>query len=333
MLIILVGTTLEVGKSSRSYFEEKGYSVIKKYNYYPLDSEHYHYDNYINYTESEVEKCDFKYTIHEGKTGFYKSQIIDAVRGRSNALITMSPDNIEFIREIKASFGEYVMLVYLYIDKHSLETLTRQYVEAEHQVAMRLNKGVELRRMYLDNATLFDKTVIFSADDEFNMEALFAQYDTILNEAEKIQKKANQQLYVELPYTGTQDYIFVSYSHQDERRVLPYLSALQREGFRVWYDEGINKGANWVIFLGERIKHCTNFLLFSSENSVKSDYVHNEINGAMKCGNIKPITVRLDKSEFPFGYEMYISKYQIIFENAENTVSEIVSALNPCTRV
>lgn len=332
MLIILVGGTLDVGKNSREYFEKRGYSVIKKYNYYP-DVDHFHYDSFIHSSKEDVEKCDFKYNIHNGRTGFYKAQIIDAVRGRCNALITMSPENIDFIREIKASFDEYVMLIYLYIDKRSLESLTRKYVEDEIQVDMRIKKGVDLRKMYLKNAPLFDKTVIYSVDEEFNMDALFAQYDIILDEAERIQKKANQRLYVELPYTGNQNYVFVSYAHKDERRVLPYLSALQREGYRIWYDEGINKGSNWAIFLGERIKNCTDFLLFSSENSVNSDFVHNEINGAMMSKNVRPLTVRLDDSEFPLGYEMYLSKYQYILESDGNTVGEIAEALDPSTKV
>ena len=333
MLIILVGGTLEVGKNSRTYFEKNGYPKIQKYNHYYGDSNYYHFDEFINRTEEEVEKCDFKYSMPGGKTGFYKTQIIDAVRGRCNALLTMSPDNLEFVREIKDMYKEYVMIVYLYIDKKSLEKITRTYVKDELQVQMRLKKGAKLRKAYLDNAELFDKTVIFSSDEEFNMEALYFQYDIILKEAEKIQKNANSRLYVELPYTGNQNYVFVSYAHSDSRIVMPYLSALQRAGYRIWYDEGIHKGSNWTIMLGERLQNCTSFLLFSSENSINSKHVENEINGAMKCENVTPITVRLDDKEFPFGYEMFLSKYQVIYGNNENAVSEIQSALNPLTKV
>ena len=121
MLIILVGGTLEVGKNSRMYFEKNGYPKIQKYNHYYGDSNYYHFDEFINRTEEEVEKCDFKYSIPGGKTGFYKTQIIDAVRGSCNALLTMSPDNLEFVREIKDMYKEYVMIVYLYIDKKVLK--------------------------------------------------------------------------------------------------------------------------------------------------------------------------------------------------------------------
>lgn len=332
MLIILIGATLEVGRNSRKYFESKGYTVINKYNYLPPDSISTHYDSYTNYAEEEVDKCDFVYTIHGGKTGFYKSQILDAVRGRSNALITMSPDNLEFIREIQDSFGEYVITVYLYIDPASLETMTRKHIPKEAEITMRLNKGAAIRRMYMENMHLFNRVVIYGDGSNLGFEALYSQYDRIMQDAETLQKRLNDKLYVDLPYTGMEDYIFVSYSHKDEKQVLPYLSALQRDCYRVWYDEGIHKGSNWAIMLGERLSGCTDFLLFSSEHSVASERVGDEINGAMMCKHIRPITVKLDESRFPFGYEMYLSKFQNIDICKGEGLGEIKKALSPSTK-
>ena len=283
-------------------------------------------------TESDVDQCDFVYAIHNGKTGFYKAQIMDAVRGRSNALITMSPDNQDFIYEIVASFGEYVIPVFLYIDENSLETLTRFYIKEEEKVQMRLETGRILRKLYLENMQLFHKTVLFSTNGDLDFDALYAQYDFIIDQAEKTQKRLNERLYVELPYTGNQDYVFVSYSHKDEQTVLPYLSALQREGYRIWYDEGIHKGGNWSVLLGERLQGCTDFLLFSSQNSSVSKRVEDEINGAKMCDHIHPITVRLDDARFPFGYEMFLGKYQNIFVNEGGDIAQIKSALNPSTK-
>lgn len=333
MLIVLVGTTLTVAKNSYDYFEKRGYSIIPKYTFRPDANAFSSINPPTMHTEEEVDRCDFVYTIHGGKTGFYKSQIMDAVRGRSNALITMSPDNFDFLREIIASFGEYVIPIFLYIDEKSLETLTRTHIQDEQRVQMRLATGRALRQLYLENMLLFEKTVIFSTNDDFDMQALYAQYDTIIGKADALQKKLNERLYIKLPYTGNEDYIFVSYSHKDDREVLPYLSALQREGYRIWYDEGINKGANWNVMLGERLQGCTDFLLFSSKNSVASERVEDEINGAKMCGNIHPITIRLDDAQFPFGYEMFLSKYQNIFVHEGSCIEQIKDALSPSTRL
>lgn len=332
MLLILVGPTLQVAQKSREYFKQKGFSVIQKYNYLPEDSITAHYSPTKLYDKATVEKCDFVYPIHNGITGFYKSQIIDAVRGRANALMTMSPDNLDFIKEIKDSFGEYVQLIYLYIDKNSLEQMTKNFITVDSEIERRINKGSDIRKMYLSNMDLFDDIVIFDNASEFNYDALYTQFDHIIEKSESLQKKLNDKLYVELPYKGNKDYIFVSYSHKDEKKVLPILSALQREGHRIWYDEGIHAGRNWAIMIGERLKGCSDFLLFSSENAVASTEVENEIYGARECG-FHPITVRLDNAKFEFGNEMYIGKFHNIFISKDDYLEHLKAALKECTKV
>ena len=47
------------------------------------------------------------------------------------------------------------------------------------------------------------------------------------------------------PYEGNEPYVFISYSHQDIERVMPILRRLNAEGFRIWYDDGIDPGTEW----------------------------------------------------------------------------------------
>lgn len=47
-----------------------------------------------------------------------------------------------------------------------------------------------------------------------------------------------------MPYSGEDEYVFVSHSHTDRDEVFPVLAKLQRAGFRIWYDEGIKGGEN-----------------------------------------------------------------------------------------
>ncbi len=49
------------------------------------------------------------------------------------------------------------------------------------------------------------------------------------------------------PYQGAEDYIFVSYAHKDSARVFEVISALHRRFYRVWYDQGIEIGADWPV--------------------------------------------------------------------------------------
>ena len=325
MLVILVGGTLKVAKDSRKYFEDNGFQIIQKYNYWPKDSITEHYDKFETCTEEEINLCEFKYPVHNGITGFRKEQIIDAVRGRTNALMTGSPDNLDFFRQLKAAFNKNIRLVYLYIDKTSLESMTRKHIVSEEEIQRRLKKGGELRKLYINDKALFDKIVVYEEDGELGMDALHVQYDSIISDA-----KSNNNL-VELPYTGSEKYIFVSYSHADEGVVIPILAELQKEGYRIWYDEGIHGGDNWMVLLGERLSNCTQFLLFSSESSTKSEDVQAEINGIVKI-KTKQIVVRLDKAEFPFGIEMYLTKYQNVFMYKKKAMEKLKKSLLPETK-
>ena len=59
-------------------------------------------------------------------------------------------------------------------------------------------------------------------------------------------------------YDGDLPYIFVSYAHKDSYRVLPIISALQDNGFRVWFDQGIEAGSEWSTFIVTQLKNYGN---------------------------------------------------------------------------
>lgn len=68
-------------------------------------------------------------------------------------------------------------------------------------------------------------------------------------------------------------YIFISYSHKDRNRVFPIITRLYEKGWRIWYDEGIEVTENYYTSISRHIRKCTVFLLFVTENSVKSEFV------------------------------------------------------------
>ena len=41
------------------------------------------------------------------------------------------------------------------------------------------------------------------------------------------------------PYEGKEKYIFISYSHSDSEIIIPILEELNSNGYRIWYDDGI----------------------------------------------------------------------------------------------
>ena len=98
------------------------------------------------------------------------------------------------------------------------------------------------------------------------------------------------------PFVPDEDhYIFVSYSHADRERVFPIITRLYEKGWHVWYDQGLELGENYYVELARHIQNCDAFLLFITENAVKSEFVsNNEVLYA--CNRSKVIIqCRLDK--------------------------------------
>lgn len=325
MLIINCGTSLEVGETTRNLYMEKGFEIIQKKCYEGencLTTTWYGKRNLVS--KEEVLECDLKYVVNGIITGFNKEQFIDAVRGRKNCLLSVTPDTFEFVEQIKRTHGDYVKVVYTFVTEEALSEMTREKKGmSEAEYLSRMKTGAEIRKFCSENMHFFDKVVIYTGENTaFDLQHLRIQHEAIIDAAVKEQEKQNEKMYVDLPYTGTEDYAFISYSHKDNNEVLPILSKLQRMGYRIWFDEGIKKGENWRIFIGEKVKNCKDFIVFTSKNSVDNENVLAEINGALMTKK-KVLLISLDDSELDFGLQMYIKQRQDISYNAENFEKEI----------
>ena len=49
-----------------------------------------------------------------------------------------------------------------------------------------------------------------------------------------------------MPYSGQEPYVFVSYAHKNKDKVFPLIRILQQDGYRIWFDEGIDPGTEWA---------------------------------------------------------------------------------------
>lgn len=84
------------------------------------------------------------------------------------------------------------------------------------------------------------------------------------------------------PYEGDEDYIFISYSHEDKERVFPILEALNNKGFRIWYDEGIEWGSEWPDSIEDHLFKATVCMFFYSKTFIMSKYCKRELSLAVK---------------------------------------------------
>ena len=340
MLFILFGSTAEMGKRSRQYFIDNGIEYIQKYHYIPSDfTLPARFGSRNEASKETVEKCDFTYEYNGMLVGVNKDQIIDAVRGRKKCLITASSHTIEFVRQIKAAYGEYVTVIGTYIDDRTLKQMFEALSDPEitnEELEKRLETGVKIKETILAHRELFDYIVMYGGEDStFNFGALKTQYDYMVGRAEIKEKELNDKMYVELPYTGGENYAFVSYSHADSNIVFPVLHKLQLAGFRIWYDEGINGGENWRKIIASKIEDekCRDFLLFASANSVKSKDVKAEINYALSQDK-KIIIVRLDEAAFESDLEMYLSSYHYLYYRSDSVFEDkLIKSLDSTTRI
>lgn len=119
-------------------------------------------------------------------------------------------------------------------------------------------------------------------------------------------------------YKGDKPYIFISYAHKDSETVLPVIARLQRDGFRVWYDEGIAPGSNWDVYISEHLDGSCNVLGFLSKSYVKSQNCRDEL--ALTRAKGKPMNlVYIDDVQLSPGLRMRYGRIQALFMN---TMSE-----------
>lgn len=117
------------------------------------------------------------------------------------------------------------------------------------------------------------------------------------------------------PYRGADEHIFVSYCHRDRIAVFPVIERLARDGYRVWYDEGIDPGSDWPEIIAEHLNGCAACIAFVSENSLNSHNCRREINFALL--KKKPfLSVFIEQVKLSPGMELQLSSAQSVFRYA-----------------
>ena len=115
-------------------------------------------------------------------------------------------------------------------------------------------------------------------------------------------------------YKGNEPYIFVSYAHEDATAVFPEITRLRDQGFRIWYDEGIEPGSVWRQELAEALAGCSVLLFFISPASVASPHCLKELNFGLGR-NRELLCVHLEKTDLPAAVEFSISDKQAIIRS------------------
>ena len=114
-------------------------------------------------------------------------------------------------------------------------------------------------------------------------------------------------------YKGDQHYVFASYAHADKLEVYPIIDYLNKEGVKIWYDEGIPLSENWKKSIAVNLERCHTFLVFISPHIIDSEYVRKEISFALK--KKKPFfAIYLKETKLPTELEFEIADIQAMMK-------------------
>ena len=115
-------------------------------------------------------------------------------------------------------------------------------------------------------------------------------------------------------YKGNAPYIFVSYAHKNSDIVYSHITRLHNEGFRIWYDEGIDPGTDWSDEIASALVNAEVFLVFISDAAIASHNVRKEI--VFAIDQKKPmVCVHVEEIELPDGLRMQLGNIQALLEN------------------
>ncbi len=99
--------------------------------------------------------------------------------------------------------------------------------------------------------------------------------------------------------------IFISYARADREKVEQLASALEGEGYSVWWDRHIESGAEFSADIERELEAAKAVIVCWSEEGAKSRWVKDEATIAHRAGKLK--TISLDGTEPPIGYMQFHS--------------------------
>ena len=96
--------------------------------------------------------------------------------------------------------------------------------------------------------------------------------------------------------------VFVSYKAEDRHRVRPLVTALEKDGFSIWWDAHLGAGQEWRDRIASELDAAKSVVVAWSEGSVGplGRFVRDEAGRALRRGVYVP--VKLDPVDPPLGF-------------------------------
>ena len=128
------------------------------------------------------------------------------------------------------------------------------------------------------------------------------------------------------PSKGDEPYVFVCYSHENEKVVFAEIEWLQSQGVRVWYDAGISAGAVWREEIADAIRGASQFLYFVSAGSIRSDHCSREVHFALDK-ELPVLPIYLQSVELPGELDLALARVQALSRSDPEWRRKVLAAI------
>lgn len=124
--------------------------------------------------------------------------------------------------------------------------------------------------------------------------------------------------------------IFISYSRNDRQIVQQMATALQQDGFNVWWDREIPPGSTFADVIDKRLNEAHCVLVIWSSSSVKSNWVQEEADDGLQSGRLIPVMI--EEIDLPRGFKR-LQTANLINWRGDRAAPEWVSVVSEVRRL
>ena len=109
--------------------------------------------------------------------------------------------------------------------------------------------------------------------------------------------------------------IFISYKREDQDRARQLATALEKQGWSVWWDPKLHAGEYFDDVIEKALKEAGCVIVLWSKLSVHSRYVRDESSYALKHNKLVPVA--LEEVELPFRFSVIHTPQLIDWDGTE----------------
>lgn len=124
----------------------------------------------------------------------------------------------------------------------------------------------------------------------------------------------------------TNSYVFISYAHRDESKIMPIITKLRNGGIRLWYDNGIEAGSEWPEYIADKILKCDRMICFVSNAYLDSQNCKRELNFAISEKK-EILSVFTEEVSLTAGMKMQLGSYQSLFTSKHRNLEAFSEVL------